>query len=615
MNTNAVLLELAPERCAPAKAGARKGSSTARLLVKGVLLAVLTWTLVPDSSLSPSGPPLWAQSPNPTALESARSAFAQEDYDTAIEHLRLHLRSNLSDDAAWNLLGAAYYHTGLPLLALKHLDRIEDRTREKSYNYYYQGLCYLLLRNKKMATHFFQAASTFNDDYGSRGLFELGLLLYHRAFRWDHPTEVARAREILDQYLVRFPQGSYAPIARRLVASLTTGIKLEEEVLGTERPDMDRALYRYNPYSLGDFPNFWQLGLGLNLRQRSGQQPDRVRGLKPYSEQRQAIDTQAVVGFGPLRQGASTAWGGYFYGQQWFTDAERITSFFADPTFETQPFQTDLLERRHHVFGDYRYQLSSRVQVGLFGRLSWGRVGSQYLVNYQNVEIQHVLPTSDISVGIPWLGVLIGETGHALVYGYFRKEISTAVPEFSHRSYDFEGDRLRYSLGLSGGASFESIHLDVAGDLFRYQYTFNLPWFDYTRTGGIVSADLEFYPRFHIFLYYGLYRDAYDLETLKLRSCTAIVDRDATPLADAPLACRREDSGDLVHGGIYWNISQFSRLGIGALFVTNANAVQREYEEQTTSFVFRWTMAFPSVNRVERFVQRFGDFAFTKEAP
>jgi hypothetical protein len=50
------------------------------------------------------------------------------------------------------------------------------------------------------------------------------------------------------------------------------------------------------------------------------------------------------------------------------------------------------------------------------------------------------------------------------------------------------------------------------------------------------------------------------------------------------------------------------------LLVKNQNPKQKEYEDQIRRMQVTYTLAFPSVKRVARFVDRFADTAFTKEA-
>src|SRR5690606_2057886 len=105
---------------------------------------------------------------------TARAKFQAQKYDEAIEYYRQHLRRSPRDYNAWNQIGAAYYHTGLPRRGLRYLKQVERKTAEKSYNYYYQGLCYTAIGyNKKAKEYFAYAASRFTDEYGSRSTYEM----------------------------------------------------------------------------------------------------------------------------------------------------------------------------------------------------------------------------------------------------------------------------------------------------------------------------------------------------------------------------------------------------------------------------------------------------------
>jgi hypothetical protein len=65
--------------------------------------------------------------------------------------------------------------------------------------------------------------------------------------------------------------------------------------------------------------------------------------------------------------------------------------------------------------------------------------------------------------------------------------------------------------------------------------------------------------------------------------------------------------------GGYWNYSQFHRIAAYYLYVENKNGDQKVYDETKSTIYFVATMAFPSVKRVLRFVDRFADSAFTKD--
>ena len=96
-----------------------------------------------------------------------------------------------------------------------------------------------------------------------------------------------------------------------------------------------------------------------------------------------------------------------------------------------------------------------------------------------------------------------------------------------------------------------------------------------------------------------------------LESGAGTVPADGLP---AVYPCKRKDTGKLIQAGLYWNWTQFQRFSGFIQQVANENAQQKEYEESKLVYLFTYTLAFPSVKRVTRFVDRFADTAFTKEA-
>jgi len=171
-------------------------------------------------------------------LGKAQAEFSKQNYDEAVNLYRKHLRAYKTDYNAWNQLAAAYYHTGLPRRALRYFKQVEKKTTDRSHNYYYQGLCYEALELPDQARAYLQSAAQVADEYGSRATFELASLEYNARDR-------DKAGFWLNQYLARYPGGVYRSRATQMVQSLQTGLWIPN-IRGVEKPDMEKALYRYN---------------------------------------------------------------------------------------------------------------------------------------------------------------------------------------------------------------------------------------------------------------------------------------------------------------------------------------------------------------------------------
>lgn len=557
----------------------------------------------------------------------ARAKFLQKKYDEAVDLYRKHLRRAPRDFNAWNQLGASYYHTGQPKKALRYLKHVERKTIEKSYNYYYQGLCYAAAEQPDKAKEYLGfAAQRYTDEYGSRATFEVAVIEYKARNK-------NRATFWLNLYTQRYASGVYRAQAARMLMSLRDGRWLDD-VQGVETPDMEKALLRYNGLSLTPYPHYWYLQLGGMVEDTSGQQPAAADGgLSPRNTQNIAALVNAGVGAGPWREGSMSAYGGYTYRQRWITDQDRIGEWTEDPgDFGYFPLRGDLLERRHQFYGDFRRDFGKILYAGFFLRWEFGRIGSTFFPSPDDSELRKVLKISDSMLFIPWVGASFIDNMRTLVYWYMRKEINEDSPDHSNKSYDFgiiSGGRPVISLGVSHDMEFPDIPLLIGIEAFRYSFIYNDFWLDYDRTGFIVKAEHELVSRWFVKAGGGYYSDDYVLPRIKTKQCGDQVatlpqqtggptpppsDVPATAAAPVKTDCFRSDTGLLYEVGVYWNYTQFQRFSFGMQVVQNSNAEQKEYEESRQVIQGSFTMAFPSVKRVVRFVDRYADSAFTKDA-
>lgn len=548
---------------------------------------------------------------NKSALAAAKEAFQNKQYDKAIILYRKHLRQNKKDLAVWNEIAASYYHSGLPKRALRYLKSVAKKSTPTSYNLFYQGLCYSALDMKLPARKSLAEAARFTDEYGSRATFELALLEYN-----DRNVDPSRYWLLL--YQQRYPQGVYA----KQVAAMLDGLKkgtFIKDVKGMEKPDVDNALYRYSPLSLTSTPHYWFTQLGYNVTNASGQEPTQDGGVKPVAVGQQGILANFGIGIGPAQSGDTTAWGGYTYRQMWWTDDDRLQTFLDDPgDFEYQPFRADLLIRTHQFYADLRRKIWQSLYAGVYGRIEFSRTGSTFFpAPREDAELKKTLRVSDTTLLLPWVGLSYYKNFHTVAYLYFRKELNAESPEFSNKTYllSTSGGGPAISFGISQDAELPAYKTVFNLELFQYEFVFNDYWLDYTRDGGIIGVSNEFIPNFLVDAFFGFYQDTYQLPRLKMRSSCATVDAANASVTDAasPTRCPRTDTGIMYQVGIYWNYSPFHRLGFSYEHVENQNKVQKEFDESSDTYKVTATIAFPNVRRVMRFVNRYGDSAFTKE--
>lgn len=541
-------------------------------------------------------------------------------YDEAVTLYRRYLRRAPKDYKVWSKLGAAYFYTGQPRKALKNLKHVERRTPEKSYNYYYQGLCHLLLGQPQKARDYLQyAGQKFKDDWGAKAVYEMAVLEY-KAKAKD------KALYWLALYLERSPKGASAEEVRRLSASLKDDAWVDD-ARGTPLPDTEKAQFKYSNLSFTARPHYWFLSGGARFEQRTGKEPDQGGKIKDSGSTDETALFSMGAGLGPLRYGNTTVTSGYTYKQSWHTDADRAAEWLQDWTdFVYFPLRSDLLERRHQIFVDVRHDLGSSYYFGVYGRYELARIGSSIFPNPETLDLQQVIPVSDTQLVIPWFGISWNNTTRTLAYLYARKEINDNQPAYSNETVSLVGDagRPTGSIGLSHTMDFPEVDTTVDLEVFHYEFVYNDKFLDYARNGFFASAENRLFLSLQASLLFGYYADTYVRDRPKAAgSCGAQPDilpgttapQPAGPdLKAKPIDCERNDTGLLLQAGAAWTFSQYNRLDGFIQIVQNDNAELEEYQEQKVSAQVGWTMAFPSVKRVSRIVDRYADSAFTKEA-
>lgn len=543
-----------------------------------------------------------------------RAKFQAKQYDEAVDNFRKHLRQFPKDYNAWNQLGAAYYHTGQPRKALRYLKTVERKSIDKTYNYYYQGLCFLAVDQPAKARDYFSfIAQRYTDEYSSRATFEMAVLEYNtqnkpKAIYW------------LNIYTQRYPTGVYAPLAAKLSQSLRENVWLPD-IEASKKPNLEDALFKYNKLSYSPLPHYWFLQGGTQYSGHSGFEPKLRGGPTPSPHTSMSLNTTSGAGIGPHRQGDVTMFGGYTYRQKWHTEQSRFATYFEDPTdFKYFPIQSDLLERHHQIYGDFRRDLKM-FYFGVFGRYEMSRIGSSTFPSPEDEDLRRVLRVSDTTILIPWIGTAY-ENMRTLFYMYMRKQINDDSPEHSNKTYELGltgGDPV-LSYGLSHEMDYPDNQLSLNFEIFQYEFIYNDYWLDYKRFGFFLSAEHEVVPKWYINGLIGYYKDEYILDRIKTTTCGQEVtglenpNEQATSGAITPRSCPRVDTGTLFQASVQWSLNQFQRVSGQIQLVENKNPEQKEFNESTMSFEFALTMAFPSVKRVTRFVDRYADNAFTKEA-
>ncbi len=540
---------------------------------------------------------------------TAQGEFAKGNWDRAIPFYRKHLRSFPADYRAWNQLAAAYYHSGQVKLALQTLQRIQRQSPDKSFNYFYQGMCIAVLGAEKDAIRYWEFAANWPDEYGAKATYELAVAYYRAA-------DDTKARQWLTTYAQKFPRGPEAQNVKDILKSMSEN-KTKDDVSGFERPDPELTIFKYHPWSLFKVPHFWRVQVGgLNI-ETTGYEPIRTEDGSGTLVRPPVTDTamtvNASIGIGPMRQKGATSFAGYTYKQQWLMDLNGILSWFEEGlSLDYFPLRGDMLERSHQFFGDVRRQITDNLFVGAYGRLEFQRLGSSFFPSPDESSLKVVTSQTDTQLLLPWVGWSWSPTMRSMFSLYLRKEIHNQSPEHSNKTHDLLGNNgdPAVSVAFTHAMDFPAQRLETSFDIFQYEFIYNDYWLDYTRRGGIASADYNIYKGIGASALVGFYQDDYKLPHIKTGGCGALV-----PNTDegTPASCPRSDTGNMIQIGLYYNKSTNTRFEGTYTMVENSSNL-KVYSGSKNTIWFSAIWAFPGTKRVSRMTERFADAAFTKDA-
>jgi tetratricopeptide (TPR) repeat protein len=561
-----------------------------------------------DAKSAPIASPTKAQ-PAQAPYAMAQAEFAKGNWDKAAPLYKKHLRSFPTDFRAWNQLAASYYHSGQVKASLDTLQRIEKQTPDKSFNYFYQGMCIAVLGSEKEATRYWEYAAYWQDEFGAKATYELATSNYRSG-------DDMKARQWLSTYLQKFPRGPEAQSAKDLLKSLTEN-KKQDNVAGFDRPDPELTIYKYHPWSLFKLPHFWQVQLGGLNTESTGYEPVRAANgtgalVRPATSDL-AMVVNASIGVGPIRQKSATSFAGYTYKQKWLMELPGILSWFDDGlSLDSFPLRGDMLERSHQFFGDMRRQMSANLFLGAYARLEFSRLGSSFFPSPDESSLKVVTPQTDTQLLIPWAGWSWSPTMRSMFSLYLRKEIHNQSPEHSNKTYDLTGATgdPAISLTLTHSMDFPQQRLETTIDIFQYEFIYNDYWLDYTRRGVVIGADYNIYKGIGASAILGYYSDDYKLPHIKTGGCGS----DAPAADDAtPGSCPRSDTGTMLQIGLYYNKSANMRIEGSYTMVENSSNL-KVYSGGKNTYWLTATWAFPGTKRVSRMTERFADVAFTKDA-
>ena len=551
----------------------------------------------------------------------AANALSEKKYEQAIGHLRTYLRKNRGDFTNWSILGLAYYHSGQPRQALKYLKYSEDKTKDRPTNHFFQGLSYLALGNSIFAERYFEKLSYSKNTWTESALVELIMISYH-----DRKEEEAISR--LKRYFMKYPKGNYYAKMIRVRESLENHT-YDKSLQGYARPDLERAQYKYSALSLFDYPHFWFIGLGGGVNNYSFQIPKSESTgnyFAPSASQDTFLKFRTTLGIGPIKQRSTSLVAGYSYDQTWFTTDERLDIFMKDYTdYAWQPFRTDLLQRDHQFFLDLKSEFQSSFYAGLYVARTYSRMGSR-LSGPEQTGVEESLPLSDETVSVPWIGWQASKNLKLIWYWYLEKNLNYESDDLSYKTYSFSLSKMPVSLGLSTTLDIPSIKAGIRLDAFHYELIYNDPYLDNTRNGGLISFNHTLFPTFDVNVSAGYYVDKYIEPIVKSLGCGpskslppsgdsggSLVDGlpdvpTPTVVTDTtPKFCSRKDNGLMFSAQASWSYTQYNRVFFAFRKISNQNSSQKENQFEKLTIIGGISLAFPSMNKVLRYIERFAD--------
>lgn len=534
--------------------------------------------------------------------------FQKEKYDQAIIQFRKYLRKNPDDYNTWNLLAASYYHTGLPLKALSFLKKIKGKVRQKSYNQYYQGLCLDALGRTKKAKKAFARAAKYSDEYAARSLFELAIIDYNlqnkkNALYW------------LRQYLRRFPNGVFRSKVLLMIRSLNQGNYMLS-IESSKKPDFEKALFKYNKWSLSKRPHYWFVDSGYAIERGTNNNPGMDRNNAAFVKKEVYEDHNLLIstgiGIGPIKKNKFKMIAGYHYHQNWGADQDRIQTYLDDPTdLEYFAFRPDLLERHHIIHGYLSYNINPRFSTELLISYDIAKLGTSIFSGPEDHNLKRVLDVSKTSLIIPSFTYNYKKFYKTTGYLFIKKEVNEEAPEYSNQSYNLFDSKMdpHMSFGIDQELLFPKQNIKLGLDLFYYQIIYNDYWLDHTRRGLLISAEYKFLNDYTVSGQAGMYEDDFDIPLIKSNSCKFTPDSSSSNQERSlvTLKCSRKDQGMFYKLGFSWLITRFNQLSGYFIYRENINPDLKIFDKSINQFVVSYTFAFPGIERVSPFLKKFGD--------
>ena len=549
-----------------------------------------------------SAAPSYAQT---ASLKKANIAFKQQEYRKALKLYRKILRKNPKEYLVWNFLGASYYHTGKLKLALKTLKKVQKKTDAKSQNFYYQGLVYDAAGQKKTASEYLRRAMKGKSVSTTLAAIELA------AF-FNDKKQFAKARKLLKIHRRNMKKGPLVRTVDRLIRQLdTTSYRPIKE---SARYKRNIHLYKRDGLSLIESPHHWYFQTGANYTngrrsnpasRNEGQVKTGV-GFEDY-----LFHLAAGFGLGPYYSDKVATRLGYHYTQQWFTTSERLSVYFDEPgDFIYFPLRPDLQEREHKLFLETYSKLPYNLSLGAYGEVTILRSGSKVYPAPERDEIRKVTTISQGNSLVPWIAWNPAKNQKLSLHIYLNKSVNLEQSEFSFSSYSL-GDATDpfFSFALGYEISLMDERLKLSGTVYNLQYLFNDFWEEYERFGTLARARFEIFGGLEVAASLNIYQDQYIYNQIKTGSCGF----DEQVDSQDGVSCPRDDTGFEANASLIYNLDKNQSLSISTYFKSHSNPDLRVFDEERLEIYGYYTLAFPGIDSISRYLGRFTNIFDSKE--
>lgn len=524
--------------------------------------------------------------------------FSEKKFSQLIQSARLQLRKSPDHPFVWYLLAASYFHVGEFKQSVTILRSMRKFTKDTSYADLYLGLNYKYLDALENARKFLRHGAEGQGEFARNCLLESAML------ELEH-DQSAIALKQLQEFLRLYPRSRDRKVVQDLVKKIAAKKSNLDEVaklwqrLAIKPLQDGEEMYRNHPFSLLAKPHMWYARTGTKYGTLETKYPV-FDGLSPGKLANLKTTQQALYGdlgfaLGPVKVQNSQVTAGYAYQTEWYTTEERINAYSDDYSdFDYFPFRPDLMERRHILYADLQRLLFKPLSFGLFGRMEFAKIGSRLFPGPEDTQINRALNVEDSFLLVPYLQWSLSPDWTLVPYLYFFKMVNLDEPDFSQKSYSFEGTP-SFSYGSTLHWQYKPLSYRSSIRLYQNEAVFNDYWLDYKQIGlqWQQAADLKYGFSWTTGLEYS--QRNYILDRPQVTGCgpSAGTTADGSPI---PKNCGRKQNGLAINLALNWHLSQQMRFEGSYRSQQRDNPGQKENDWSYKEFSFGIAMGFPDID-------------------